>query len=419
MSQSERKIMSEKYQVKPFKIAIPEADLQEMMEKLRHTRFPPDFGNDDWRYGYNTSYHRTLVDYWINQYDWRKIENEMNQLPQFKVDVMGVPLHFIHVKGSGKNPMPLLLHHGWPWTFWDVRKVIEPFTNPEKFGGSAEDSFDVVLISLPGYGFSSPLTQTGWNWWQTADLENVLMKEILGYEKYATAGGDWGALIAQQHGHKYESDVIGVYSHFAAQMSHYLPTHPDQPEGIEFDPILGLPAAKNYTESEAGWFERGKLFVERESGYGGIQLTKPQTLAALVADSPAAQLAWITEKRYFWGLAERGVGTEAFEEVWPKDDLITTAAVYYLTNTGGTSSRYYWECLGNPWKPTHSNFPVIGAPSAVSIFPGEIYKPPLKWTEKYFNLKQYRVHDRGGHFAPLEVPDIYVDDVRTFFRQYR
>ncbi len=179
-------------------------------------------------------------------------------------------------------------------------------------------------------------------------------------------------------------------------MSHYLPDHPDQPAGVEFDPFLGLPAESEYTEEEAGWFERGKLFVERESGYGEIQLTKPQTLAALVADSPAAQLAWITEKRYFWGLAERGVGTEAFEKVWPKEDLITTAAVYFLTNTGGTSSRYYWECRGNPWSPSHDRFPVVGVPTAVSIYPGEIYKPPMTWTSKYFNLQQYRVHSTGG-----------------------
>ena len=411
--------MSTKYNVQPFTIHFSDEELADMMNRLRHTRYPDDFGNDDWRYGYNTDYHRKLVEYWVNEYDWRSVEARMNELPNFKVDIMGVPLHFIHVKGTGKNPMPLLLHHGWPWTFWDVRKVIEPLTNPEKFGGSADDAFDVVLISLPGYGFSSPLKETGWNWWHTADLENTLMKDVLGYEKYATAGGDWGALIAQQHGHKYEADVIGVYTHFPAQMSHYLPAHPDQPAGVAFDPQLGLPAASEYTAEEAGWFERGKLFVENESGYGEIQLTKPQTLAALVADSPAAQLAWITEKRYFWGLAERGTGTDAFEKVWPKEDLITTALVYYLTNTGGTSSRYYWECRGNPWTPSHDRFPVVGVPTAVSIYPGEIYKPPMTWTSKYFNLQQYRVHNDGGHFAPLEVPDIYVDDVRTFFRTLR
>lgn len=411
--------MSADHDVKPFEINISEGQLDDLRTRLERTRFPEDFGNDDWRYGYNTAYHRELINYWLKEYDWRDVERRMNELPQFKVDLMGVPLHFIHVKGKGNNPMPLLLHHGWPWTFWDLRKVIGPLTDPVRFGGSADDSFDVVLISLPGYGFSSPLRQTGWNFWHTADLENALMKSVLGYDHYATAGGDWGALIAQQHGHKYENDVIGVYTHFPAQLSHYLPSHPDQPEGIAYDAALGLPAASEYSDEEAGWFERGKLFVERESGYGEIQLTKPQTLAALVADSPAGQLAWITEKRYFWGLAERGVGTEAFERVWPKEDLVTTAAIYFLTGTGGTSSRYYWECRGNPWSPSHDRFPVVGVPTAVSIFPGEIYKPPHTWTEKYFNLRQYRVHQEGGHFASLEVPEIFVDDVRTFFRDLR
>lgn len=405
--------------VSAFRIEIPQAQLDDMMDRLKRTRFPDDFANDNWDYGYNTAYHRQLIDYWINEYDWRDVERRMNELPHFRIDLMGVPLHFIHVRGKGKNPMPLLIHHGWPWTFWDLRKVIGPLTDPEAHGGRAEDSFDVVLISLPGYGFSSPLRTTGWNFWRTADLENALMTQILGYEKYATAGGDWGALVAQQHGHKYEKDVIGVYTHFPAQMSHYLPTHPDQPKEVAYDQILGLPAASEYSAEEAGWFERGKHFVERESGYGEIQLTKPQTLAALVADSPAGQLAWITEKRYFWGLAERGAGTPAFEQVWPKEDLITTAAVYFLTGTGGTSSRYYWECRGNPWTPSHDRFPVVGVPTAVSIFPGEIYKPPLTWTRKYFNLKQYRVHEAGGHFAPLEVPELFVDDVRTFFAGLR
>jgi pimeloyl-ACP methyl ester carboxylesterase len=408
-----------KHDVSEFEIHIPDEKLDDMYERLRRTRFPHDFANDDWKYGYNTDYHRELVKYWLDEYDWRDIERQMNELPNFKMELMGIPVHFIHAKGKGDNPMPLLLHHGWPWTFWDVRKVIGPLTDPEAHGGDAADSFDVVLISLPGYGFSSPLTEPGWNWWRTADLENKLMKEVLGYDRYAVAGGDWGALVTQQHGHKYTDDVYGIYTHFPAQMSHYLPTHPDAPPGITYDPVLGVPDVTEYDEDEEGWFERGKWFVENESGYGEIQLTKPQTLAALVADSPAGQLAWITEKRYFWGLHERGAGTEAFERVWPKDDLITTAAVYFLTETGGTSSRYYWECRGNPWRPEHSNFPVVGAPTAVSIYPGEIYKPPKKWTEQYFNLQQYRVHDDGGHFAPLEVPDTYVKDVRDFFGGFR
>jgi pimeloyl-ACP methyl ester carboxylesterase len=405
--------------VSPFTIAIPEEDLEDLDQRLRRTRYAADFGNDDWRYGCSGVYHRRLVEYWVDEYDWRDVERRMNELPQFRVDLMGVPLHFVHAKGTGPDPMPLLLHHGWPWTFWDLRKVIGPLTDPAAHGGDPGDSFDVVLISLPGYGFSSPLTGTGWNWWNTADLENVLMRDVLGYERYATAGGDWGGLIAQQHGHRYEDDVIGVYTHFPAQLSHYLPTHPDAPPGVAYDPALGVPAGSEYGDDEKGWFERGKLFAENESGYGAIQLTKPQTLAALVADSPAGQLAWITDRRYIGGLEERGAGSEAFERAWPKEDLVTTAAVYFLTNTGGTSSRYYWECRGNPWTPSHDRFPVVGAPTAVSIYAGETYKPPRTFTEKYFNLRQYRVHDDGGHLAPLEVPEIFVDDVATFFRTLR
>ncbi|WP_329058021.1 epoxide hydrolase family protein [Amycolatopsis sp. NBC_01480] len=405
--------------VTPFKIDIPQDDLDDLEQRLRRTRFAPDFGNEDWRYGHNGDYLRRLVRYWIDEYDWRDVERRMNELPQFKVELMGVPLHFIHVKGTGPDPMPLLLHHGWPWTFWELRKVIGPLTDPAAHGGDPADSFDVVLISLPGYGFSSPLTHTGWNWWNTADLEHALMRDVLGYERYATAGGDWGGLIAQQHGHKYEQDVIGVYTHFPAQLSHYLPKHPDAPPGVAYDPVLGVPAESEYSDDEEGWFARGKQFAGNESGYGAIQLTKPQTLAALLADSPAGQLAWITDRRYIGGLAERGAGVAAFERAWPKEDLVTTAAVYFLTNTGGTSSRYYWESRGNPWTPSHDRFPVVGVPTAVSIFAGESYKPPRTFTEKYFNLQQYRVHDEGGHLAPAEVPATFVDDAVTFFRTLR
>lgn len=402
-----------------FTIEIPEAKLEDMYERLRRTRFPHDFANDDWKYGFNTAYLRELVEYWIEEYDWRATERAMNQLSHYKMDLDGVPLHFIHQKGTGPDPMPLIIHHGWPWTFWDLRKVIGPLADPASHGGDPADSFDVVLISLPGYGFSSPLTQTGYNFHTTADLEHRLMKEVLGYERFAAAGGDWGALISEQLGHKYAEDVIGVYTHLPVQLSHYLFQHPDVPPGIDYDYTLGLPNPSEYGEGEEGWYERGRWFIENESGYGELQLTKPQTLAALVTDSPAGQLAWITEKRYFWGVHERGPGTEAFERVWPKDDLITTAAVYFLTETGGTSSRFYWECRNNPWRPSHEGFPVVGAPTAVGVYAGEIFKPPKSWTEKYFNLQQYRVHEKGGHFAPLEVPDTYLDDVRTFFARFR
>jgi pimeloyl-ACP methyl ester carboxylesterase len=411
--------VSADHRVTPFTVRIPDEDLDDLDRRLRRTRFAPDLANDDWRYGTNGAHLRALVEYWVEEYDWRAVERRMNALPQFRVDLMGVPLHFVHVRGTGPDPVPLLLHHGWPWTFWDLREVIGPLTDPAAHGGDPADAFDVVLISLPGYGFSSPLTATGWTWWNTADLEHALMRDVLGYARYATAGGDWGGLIAQQHGHKYADDVLGVFTHFPAQLSHYLPAHPDAPPGIAYDPVLGVPAASEYADDERGWFERGARFAREESGYGALQLTKPQTLAALLADSPAGQLAWIADRRHIGGRDERGTGTEAFARAWPAEDLVTTAAVYFLTGTGGSSSRYYRECRANPWTPSHDRFPVVGAPTAVSIHAGETYKPPLRWTERYFNLQQYRVHDTGGHLAPLEVPDLFVDDVVTFFRTLR
>lgn len=246
--------MSREFEVKPFKVDVHDTQLDDLMARLKPTRLPSDFGNDDRRYSYNTAYHDELINYWINDYVWCDVERRMDDLPHFQVDLVGVPLHFIHVKGKGRNLMPLLVHHGWPWTFWDLRKVIGSLTDPESHGGSADDSFDVVLISLPGYGFSLPLTSTGWNFWRTADLENVLMKSVLNYEKYATAGGDWGALIAQQHGYKYSEDLIVLYTHFPAQLSHYLPTHPDQPSVVAYDPLLGLPAVEEYSEDVRSFF---------------------------------------------------------------------------------------------------------------------------------------------------------------------
>ncbi|MBV8523877.1 MAG: alpha/beta fold hydrolase, partial [Acetobacteraceae bacterium] len=222
--------------VQEFTIRIREPALADMYERLRRTRFPRDYANENWEYGFPTQYLRDVVEYWIEEYDWREAEQALNAMaPHFKTTIDGVPIHFLHKRSAGRNPMPLLLHHGWPWTFWDLRKVIGPLTDPGSHGGNASDSFDIVLISLPGFGFSSPLTKTGVNFHTTADIEHTLMTEILGYPRYATAGGDWGAIIAEQHGHKYERDVIGVYTHLPVQLSHYLSEHPDVPPGIAYN----------------------------------------------------------------------------------------------------------------------------------------------------------------------------------------
>ena len=184
--------MTEAFSVEKFTINIPDETLRDLKERLLRARLPEDFNNDDWEYGFNTSYLRALIDYWIGPHDWRKHEAEMNQLAHFKTTIEGIPLHFIHMRGKGPAAQPLLIHHGWPWTFWDLKKVIGPFSDPESYGGNPVDAFDVVLISLPGHGFSSPLRVSNINFWRTADLEVALMNKVLGYDKFFTAGGDWG-----------------------------------------------------------------------------------------------------------------------------------------------------------------------------------------------------------------------------------
>lgn len=396
----------------PFQIRIPDATLGDMYERLRRTRFADDYANDDWEYGFNTAYLRELLGHWLTRFDWRAQERDMNALAHFRMDWNGLPLHFIQQRGKGDKPMPLLLDHGWPWTFWDWKRVIGPLTDPVAHGGNAQDAFDVVLISLPGHGFSSPNRQTGWNFHTTADLEAELMTRVLGYDKFATAGGDWGALIVGQLGHKPADKLHGLYCHLPIQLSHYLDTHADVPPGIAYS--NGLPAPSVYGVGEETWVARNGDFFARESGYGYLHLSKPQTLAAALNDSPAGQMAWIIEKRRTWADTHG-----AIESVWDKDHLCATTTLYWATQTGGTSARFYKEVLMNPWRPSHSRFPVVEAPTALGVFPADVLLMPKRWSERYYNLQQYRVHDRGGHFASYECPALFVNDVQDFFRGFR
>ena len=396
----------------PFQIHIPDATLDDMYERLRRTRFADDYANDDWEYGFNTAYLRELLGHWLTRFDGRSQERDMNALAHFRMDWNGLPLHFIQQRGKGDKPMPLLLHHGWPWTFWDWKRVIGPLTDPVAHGGNAQDAFDVVLISLPGHGFSSPNRQTGWNFHTTADLEAELMTRVLGYDKFATAGGDWGALIVGQLGHKPADKLHGLYCHLPIQLSHYLDTHADVPPGIAYS--NGLPAPSVYGVGEETWVARNGDFFARESGYGYLHLSKPQTLAAALNDSPAGQMAWIIEKRRTWADTHG-----AIESVWDKDHLCATTTLYWATQTGGTSARFYKEVLMDPWRPSHSRFPVVEAPTALGVFPADVLLMPKRWSERYYNLQQYRVHDRGGHFASYECPALFVNDVQDFFRGFR
>ncbi|HTT76677.1 MAG TPA: epoxide hydrolase, partial [Candidatus Binataceae bacterium] len=236
-----------------FVISVPDETLRDLRERLGRTRLAPDFANANWEYGTKYEYLRELLDYWREQYDWRKHERAINSFANYKTEIDGIPIHFIQEPGKGPKPVPLILSHGWPWTFWDFNKVIRPLSDPAAFGGDPADAFDVIVPSLPGYGFSTPLTKTGINYWNTADLWVKLMRGELGYDRFAAQGGDWGALITAQLGHKYAQHLIGVHLNLMAPLGFF----------GEDD----VPKPEDWAADEKGWLERTQTFMDDGSGY--------------------------------------------------------------------------------------------------------------------------------------------------------
>ena len=382
----------------PFKVAVSASVLTDLRARLKKTRWADDFGNEQWAYGTNLETLKQLVEYWQQGFDWRRQEREINRFKHYKTAIEGIPIHFIHERGKGPHPIPLILSHGWPWTFWDLHKVIRPLSDPAAFGGSPEDAFDVVVPSLPGYGFSTPLTTTGVNYWRTADLWVQLMQGVLGYDKFAAQGGDWGALITAQLGHKYADRMIGVHVTMVGGLS-LTGGHGPKPE--------------DYGPEEAGWGERTANFFHKESGYFHLQSTKPQTVAFALNDSPVGLCSWILEKRRTWSDCDGQV-----ERRFTQDELLTTMTIYWATQSFGTSARYYYEAVHNPWHPSHEGR-LVDAPTAVCVFPKEVILMPRRWVERNYNLQRWTVQPSGGHFAPMEEPERLVEDVRAFFRTLR
>ena len=384
--------------IEKFAVAISDDVIADLRERLARTRWADDFGNDDWRYGTNAQYLRELVDYWRSGYDWRAQEKAINAWPHFRAVIDEVPIHFIHVRGKGPNPTPLILTHGWPWTFWDFQKLIGPLTDPAAYGGDPADAFDVVVPSLPGYGFSTPLRKTGLNYATTPDLWVKLM-EGLGYKRFAAHGGDWGAFITAQLGHKYADRLIG--SHFTLM--------------IPLDMFTGgsVPV-EDFSPEEAFLIKRNAEFFLNEAGYFALQTSKPQTPAFALNDSPVGLCAWIVEKRRTWSDCGGDV-----EKCFSKDDLLTTVMIYWVTQSFGTSARFYYEAAHNPWQPSHQRMPVVEAPVGVAVFHNELVIQPKRWAERYYNLKRWTQFPSGGHFAAMEEPAALIGDLRAFFGSLR
>jgi pimeloyl-ACP methyl ester carboxylesterase len=391
--------------VEEFRVHVQQAQIDDLRRRLAATRWSPELGNSDWGYGTNGTYLRDLAGYWADGFDWRAQEESINRFPQFRAELRpGVPIHFIHVRGKGPNPTPLILSHGWPWTFWDWHALIEPLTDPVKFGGRAEDSFDVVVPSLPGFAFSTPLGVTGITAPVVADLWNTLMRDVLRYERFAAAGGDWGSFVTWELGTRYVPSIIGVY--------------------LSFPPLWhagGVEALRpeHYAPSERGWFEKTQRKWQTAIAHLTVHSRDHQTLAWALNDSPVGLAAWLLERRRNWSDCAGDL-----ESRYTRDFLLTNVSLYWYTQSIASSMQLYAEqfragavAADNYTRP---QLPArIEAPTGVGVYPEEVVLMPRAACEQAANLVYWNVLPAGGHFAPAEVPEAYVGELRTFFRRFR
>jgi pimeloyl-ACP methyl ester carboxylesterase len=388
----------------PFTVDVPEADLEDLQRRLAATRFAADLDNGDERYGMSTARLRELVAYWRTGYDWRARERELNALPMFTVEIDGLPIHYVHVKGKGNNT-PLVLTHGFPWTFWDFHRVIGPLTDPAAYGGDPADAFDVVVPSLPGFAFSSPLPRSGVSFLTAADLWVTLMTDVLGYDRFAAHGGDWGAQVTAQLGHKHADKLLGI--HLTSLISFPAGWNSDRPWNL-----LQKAADAASPENRAAVV----AWELRRVGHLVPQIVHPQTLAHGLNDSPAGLLAWLTQRRLWWMDP-----AQPLDEVFSPDFLITTAMLYWTTQTYPSAARFYHEAAFHPWEPSHDRTPVIQAPAGLSVFTDD--NPPgarFDWLPAmYADIVHQAEHHVGGHFGAMERPDDVVADLRATFRTLR
>jgi epoxide hydrolase len=378
--------------VRPFKIHVDDSVLADLRQRLARTRFPGEISGSSWDYGTNLAYLKDLVAYWRDKYDWRAAERRLNQFDQFTTTIDGLDIHFIHQRSRNANAMPLVISHGWPGSFVEFTKIIPLLTDPAAHGGSANDAFHVVAISLPGFGFSGKPIERGYGPERIAGIVAKLMAR-LGYPRYGLQGGDWGASVSRFAAINDASHVIGLHSNFCLA---------GPPPGVK-DPNEGVPPA------ELERTRARQAFFETERGYFLEQSTKPQTIGYALDDSPAGLAAWIVEKFRSWSDSNGDV-----EKSFSRDDLLTNITLYWVTQTATSSARIYYENQRAPAAPRR-----VEVPTACAVFPKEISIPPRRWAEAQYNVTRWTEMPRGGHFAALEAPQLLADDIRAFFRPLR
>jgi len=381
--------------VRPFTIAVENSVLDDLRQRLADTRWPDEIPNTGWDYGSNLTYIKELVDYWRTDFDWRAQEAKLNAFNHFKSEVDGLDIHFIHEKGKGPNPIPLIITHGWPSCFFEMTKIIPLLSDPASYGGDAADSFDVVAPSLPGFGFSDHAQDRGMEIQRVAGMWNKLMSQNLGYPKFGAQGGDIGSGVTARLGFAHSDTLYGIHLTSITR-----PT-----------PYLG-PGSKPVTDAEQALITQRDKWFQDEGGYNHIQGTKPQTLAYGLNDSPVGLAAWIVEKYRTWSDCGGDV-----EKSYTKDELLTIVTIYWVTQTISSSTRMYFENQKHLW--TMEKDQKVPAPAGMAMFPQEISKPPREWGERSYHVRRWTEMASGGHFAALEEPQLLAEEVRAFFRDFR
>jgi pimeloyl-ACP methyl ester carboxylesterase len=379
--------------IEPFRIEIGDDELADLRRRIHDTRWPDQIPESGWTYGTDLTYLKPLAQYWADGYDWRRAEAELNQHPQFVTTIQGQRVHFLHVRSPHEDALPLVLTHGWPGSISEFTQLVGPLTDPVAHGGDAADAFHVVIPSLPGYGFSGPTTEPGWNVRRVGEAWAELMA-ALGYGRYGAQGGDWGSMVSRHIGDVDPDHVVGVHVNM---MTSTPPGEPDDLADLSDREVAGMARAQDY--------------LTTGSGYVAIQSTRPQTLAYGLVDSPVGLLSWIIEK--FWAWTDNDGSPE---DAVSRDELLTNVSIYWFTRTGGSSARLYYESIGSGAVRVP---PTSKVPLGVANFPMEIISARRRWVERESNLVQWSEFDRGGHFAALEEPDLLVEDVRSFFRGLR
>lgn len=390
--------------IRPFHVNIPEAAIADLRQRVQATRWPEKETVTDQTQGVQLEKIQKLVTYWGTGYDWRKAEAKLNALPQFMTKIDGLDIHFIHVRSKNPNALPLIITHGWPGSVFELLKIVGPLTDPEAYGGRAQDAFDVIIPSMPGYGFSEKPKTAGWGPDRIASAWDVLMKR-LGYTHYVSQGGDWGSVIADAMARQQPKGLLGIHVNMPATV----------PADVAKALKNGEPAPAGLSVKEKAAFKSLNRLYTKGGGYAALMVTRPQTLGYGLTDSPAGLAAFFYDKFTDWTYS----GGDAEKSLTP-DEMLDDISLYWLTNTAVSSAQLYWENNTNNFNVAEQRTAEIKIPVAVTVFPGEIYQAPRSWTEcSYHNLIYFNEVKKGGHFAQWEEPQLFAEELRAAFKTLR